>query len=284
MKTLNVIGCGRVGQTLAHLFHTSGSVAVQDLKGVDAAEAGRAADFIQAGRPAATLDDMRPADFWLVTVPDTCIGQVAHELALSISARFQVRQESSVAFHCSGFLPASVMAPLRETGFRVASTHPVFTFAEPASAVAQFKGTPFGLEGDPLALEWLRPQLEAIGGVCFEVQTDRKPLYHAAAVFSNNFNVVLQSIAREAWAAAGVPDDLAAQIHASLMQATAENVLKLGPRAITGPAARGDTDVVRRQGAEVFRWHPDAGVVYQELSRLARRLAVQQSTFAHASI
>ena len=33
--------------------------------------------------------------------------------------------------------------------------------------------------------------------------------------------------------------------------------------------------VIRSQGAEVFRWNPDAGVLYQGFSRLARRLALR---------
>ena len=57
-----------------------------------------------------------------------------------------------------------------------------------------------------------------------------------------------------------------------------DNVLKLGAKAITGPAARGDTAVVQLQGAEVSRWHPRAGVVYRELSVLARNLAERQAT------
>jgi predicted short-subunit dehydrogenase-like oxidoreductase (DUF2520 family) len=154
----------------------------------------------------------------------------------------------------------------------------VLTFADPRAAVTQFPGTPCGLEGDEEALGVLGPLFTAVGARCFPVQTERKPLYHAAAVFSSNFTVVLQAIAREAWAAAGVPDNLAPTIQAALLKATMENIAELGPRAITGPAARGDDQVVRSQGAEVFRWHPDAGVIYQELSRLARRLSLQQST------
>ena len=272
MKTLNVVGCGKVGQTLARVFHASGACTVQDLKGIDLPEASRAGEFIQAGRPVEALRDMRPADLWLVTVPDTRIAAVAADIAASTGS------SRAVAFHCSGFLPAATLTPLRTLGWTLASIHPVLTFADPAAAVTQFPGTPCGLEGDADALEILRPLFAGIGARCFPVLTERKPLYHAAAVFSSNFTVVLQAIAREAWAAAGVPDDLAPQIQAALMKATVENVIGLGPRAITGPAARGDAQVVRSQGAEVFRWHPDAGVIYQELSRLARRLSLQQST------
>jgi len=279
MRTLNVIGCGKVGQTLARLFHLHGACEIQDLLGLDLSQTRQAADFIQAGRAVEALGDMRPADLWLVTVPDTLIAQVADDLAAALRGGSAESPAQAVAFHCSGFLPASALGPLRALGFSLASTHPVLTFADPASAVSQFNAIPCGLEGDDDALESLSLLFEKIGGACFTVQTERKPLYHAAAVFSNNFTVVLQAIAREAWAAAGVPEKLAQEIQGSLLQATVLNVLRLGPKAITGPAARGDTQVVSSQGAEVFRWNPDAGVIYMELSRLAHRLALQQSTF-----
>lgn len=275
MTTLNVVGCGKVGQTLARVFHASGVCTVQDLKGLDLEESRRAAGFIQAGRPVEALRDMRPADLWLITVPDTKIAGVAEEMAAAV-----LPAAGTVAFHCSGFLPAATLAPLGTLGWALASTHPVLTFADPAAAVAQFSGTPCGLEGDVVALAALRPLFEAAGAQCFSVETASKPLYHAAAVFSSNFTVVLQAIAREAWASAGVPAALVPQIEASLMAATMKNISEFGPRAITGPAARGDHKVVRLQGAEVFRWHPEAGVLYHDLSRLARRLALQQTTQA----
>ncbi len=282
MKTLNIIGCGKVGQTLGHLFHASGACSIQDLKASRPSHAQAAARFIGAGTTVETLAEMRPADLWLITVPDTLIRAVAAELAAALRRRPPPAGDAPVAFHCSGFLPASALDPLGEIGLRLASAHPVLTFADPSQAVRHFPGAPCGIEGGNAALAIVQPLLEAIGGNCFPVQTALKPLYHAAAVFSNNFTVVLQAIAHEAWLAAGVPEELARQIQASLLRATTENVIQLGPRALTGPAARGDHEVVRLQGAEVLGWHPEAGLLYQELSRLARRLAVSGNTLAAA--
>lgn len=281
--TLNVIGCGKVGQTLARLFAASGTCELQDLKGSSLRQAQIAAGFIGAGRPVQELAQMRPAHVWLIAVPDALTGTVAQELAQTL-ADSRAEHAGAAAFHCSGFLPASTLAPLREHGFRLASVHPVLAFADPATAVARFPGTPLGLEGDEAALQALRPLLEAIGGQCFDVPTAMKPLYHAAAVFSSNFTVVLQAIACEAWTAAGVPPSLVPKIQAALLQATTDNVVQLGPGAITGPAARGDCEVVRLQGAEVQRWQEEAGTLYQELSRLARRIAMRGRPFARRPV
>jgi predicted short-subunit dehydrogenase-like oxidoreductase (DUF2520 family) len=121
--------------------------------------------------------------------------------------------------------------------------------------------------------------LAEIGGECFAVPTESKPLYHAAAVFSSNFMAVLQAIAREGWAAAGVPAALIPSIHAALLRGSVDNLLALGPaKAITGPAARGDEAVVAAQGALVSQWHPEAGEIYRVMSVLARRLATTGST------
>ena len=248
--------------------------------GPNESELRKAAAFIGADRAVSAIDQMRPADVWMLTVPDTWIAQVSAELAAtSVSLDAQSSTRRPVAFHCSGFLPSSVLSPLASIGWHVASVHPVLTFASPESAVEQFQGAQCGVEGDSAALEVLQPLFAATGALCFPVIGERKALYHAGAVFSSNFTVVLQAIAREAWAAAGVPDEVALKIQESLMRATTENVMSLGPKAITGPAARGDVQVVRAQGAEVSRWHPDAGALYSELSLLAGRLAKHRSTF-----
>lgn len=274
VPTLNVIGCGRVGRTLARLLHVAGAAQIQDLCAREPRDADSAARFVGAGRAVAAVETMRPADIWMLSVPDIRIAQSAADLAaLPASTR-----PPAVAFHCSGFHPAAILRPLSQMGWQCASVHPVLSFASAESAVERFPGTPYGIEGDAGAVSTLQSILAAIGGVCFPVAGERKALYHAAAVFANNFTVVLQAIAREAWHASGVPAELTERIHAALLRATAENVIALGANAITGPAARGDVAVVDAQAAAVARWHPEAGVLYRQLSELARRLATRQST------
>ena len=279
LKTINVLGTGRVGQTLARLLNASWTCEVQDLMAASETTVRAAADFIGAGRPVLNLRELRPADIWLLAVPDTRIAQVATELADALAGNETFSSSHAVAFHCSGFQPASVMAPLRALGWQLASVHPVLTFASPQAAVSQFAGTPCGFEGDLAAVQALEPVFLAIGAQVFRVATERKALYHAASVFSSNFTVVLQAIAREAWASAGVTDGMAAKLHQGLLRATVNNVLAFGAhRAITGPAARGDLDVVRAQGAAVAAWHERAGLLYRELSALASALAQTGST------
>jgi predicted short-subunit dehydrogenase-like oxidoreductase (DUF2520 family) len=264
---INLIGPGKVGQTLMRRIVLAGEHEVQDIAGRGVETARRAVAFIGAGTAVCELADMRPADLWLLTVSDTQIAATAARLA-EVAAR-----RPAMAVHCSGFLPAAEMQPLRALGWRLASVHPVMTFAEPASAVGQFDGTPCGIEGDAEAVEAVDALMRGIGGRPFPLSSQYKAIYHAAAVFSNNFTVVLQAVAREAWARAGVPPEIAEQLNAHLLSATTENVGRLGPAmALTGPAARGDLAIVAQQEAAVRSWHPDAGSAYAALSVLATRL------------
>lgn len=249
MKTLNVIGCGRVGQTLTRLWLAQGGFAVQDLHARSANSAAKVAVLIGAGRPVAELAAMRPADVWMLSVHDTQVAVVAAELAQVVPVLDAANPP--VAFHCSGFLGAAALAPLRERGWQLASAHPLLNFASPETGVAQFSGTSCGLEGDAPAVQMLADALLVIGGNSFNVASELKPLYDAAAVFSSNLTVVLQAVAQEAWRAAGVPEALLPRLNASLLQNTVDNLLTLGSAsALTGPAGvhRQEMPIVRSVG------------------------------------
>ncbi len=258
-----------MGQTLAALLHQHAQVQVQDLHSRSFSSAEQAAQFVGAGQPVAELAQMRSADVWLLSVPDAQVGSAAQILAEAQGAKLA----GAIVFHSSGFLSAAVLQPLQALGSYVASAHPVLNFASPDTGVRQFAGTPCGLEGNAPALAWLHTALSAIGGRCFEIASAYKPLYHAAAVFSSNFTVVLQGIAQDAWQSAGVPPELMRPLTEALLKSTVDNVLAMGPaQALTGPAARGDTAVVQAQGEVVKGWSAPAGEVYQTLSQLAAQL------------
>ena len=104
--SITVIGPGRVGQTLLRLGHSSGVFELADIlaRRPDAAAAAR--DFAGGGRAITGFEDLRPADLFLLTVPDDQLAGVAGDLA---------RQglPPAVAAHCSGFHPAALLAPGR---------------------------------------------------------------------------------------------------------------------------------------------------------------------------
>jgi predicted short-subunit dehydrogenase-like oxidoreductase (DUF2520 family) len=269
MQTLNIIGCGRVGKTLAHLWHARQVVQIQDVLTTSPASAAQATAFIGAGHAVHKLSQMRPADLWMVAVPDRQIAACASAMAQALAGL-----APAMAFHCSGALDSSTLAPLHECGWQVASAHCILSFASPATAVQQFAGTPCGIEGETAASARLQPVFAAIGARCFALEADKKVLYHAAAVFATNFLPVLQSVAEDLWRDSGVPPELLPQLRAALLRNAVDNLLALGPAgALTGPAARGDTDLVNRQAQAVAQWNATAGNAYRALSELASRLA-----------
>ena len=276
MKTLNIIGAGRVGRSLAHLWHKQGVFVIQDVLTRSQSSADDAVAFIAAGRAVTRLGDMRPADVWMLAVPDGQIKNVAIALSTPLLAGVFIAS-GAIIFHCSGALSSAEFQPLRgadDKGSQVASAHCILSFSAPASAVAQFAGTPCALEGDVAATQTLQPAFEAIGANCFDLAAQDKVLYHAAAVFATNFLPVLQVVAADLWQSTGMPKALIAPLNASLLQKAVQNIAAQGAaNALTGPAARSDTELVALQGKAVTDWNAQAGAAYVSLSELASQIA-----------
>ena len=273
MPTLNIIGAGRVGQTLGRLWQLSGTFTVQDVLTRSEASAAAACTFIGAGTPVNSMRAMRSADVWLLAVPDAAIRATAAALA-----EVQATPEPGLAFHCSGAQSSESLAALSDLGWQTASAHCILSFATAEAAVLQFKGTACALEGDALAIATLREAYTGIEAHCFEVSSRNKVLYHAAAVFATNFMPVLQQLAEDAWRATGVPEALLPNLRASLLQNAVANITRLGPvDALTGPAARGDIEAIQNQAQVVAQWDTQAGAAYEALSGLALRMAKAKS-------
>ncbi len=266
--TLNLIGPGRLGRSLARLWHDTGSVRIGGVAGRDPAHTLAARNFIGAGS-ACTAAALPAAELWLIATPDDAIATVAAELA----ARSQLRPSDCV-FHCSGALGSAVLAPVRAAGAVVASVHPLKSFANPTSACADFAGTFCACEGDPGALLQLAPLFDAIGARRFSVAAEHKLLYHAAAVLACNHLVALMEAALRAMEGAGVERATAWAALQPLVAGTLANIDRVGTRdALTGPVARGDRATIRSEIAVTRALDPDLGDAYQVLSRIALGLA-----------
>lgn len=267
--TLTIIGCGKLGKTLARLWHASGLVDIHDILNTSIASAERAVAFIGAGRAAPDIDALRAADIVLIAAPDdriaACSAALSHSSCLSAG---------SIVLHCSGALPSSLLQAVRARGAAIASVHPVRSFAQPEDVVRTFAGTYCGVEGDRQALDILRPLFAGIGAHCVAIDPEQKVLYHAAAVFASNYLVTLLDTAVQTYGKAGVPQDVALKMMASLVRETTENVLRIGPeQALTGPIARKDVATVVRQYRSVQGWNRRYGALYKKLGKLTAALA-----------
>lgn len=280
MQTLNIIGAGRVGQTLGKLWQQSGTFAVQDVLTTSVASAQAACAFMGTGTPVAQLSAMRSADVWMLAVPDSAIHATALALAEALPKPKATKgatpraKHYGMVFHCSGAQSSESLAPLSDLSWQTASAHCILSFANAATAMQQFKSTACALEGDAFAIATLRDAFTAIEANCFEVASQNKVLYHAAAVFATNFMPVLQQLAEDAWRATGVPEALLPHLRATLLQNAVANITRLGPvGALTGPAARGDIAAIQKQAQVVAQWDAQAGTAYAALSSLALRMA-----------
>ncbi|MFN3988032.1 MAG: DUF2520 domain-containing protein [Rhodocyclaceae bacterium] len=235
----------------------------------DPASAQVACSFVGAGQPVEALHHMPPAELWLIGTPDGTLEDALRDLL----AAGRLRAGDGV-FHLSGFTSSALFAERLSGEVAAASLHPVLSFADPRTAVAQFAGTLCGLEGERRLCAMLRVLVAEIGGICFDVDAARKPLYHAGSVFASNFLVVLMDLARKAYVEAGVPVEVADRLMLPLARKALDNVAAQGAAAaLTGPAARGDHVVIAQQHAAVSHWDGPAGDAYASLSALALRLA-----------
>ncbi|MGL4995964.1 MAG: Rossmann-like and DUF2520 domain-containing protein, partial [Deefgea sp.] len=243
MKWVNLIGPGRLGQSLAYLAQHSGQYQIGGVLARSESSVKKALEFIGAGQVCFQLADLPSADLWLLAVPDSSIAEMAVELAAA-----KVLKAGDVVFHASGALEANILAPLQVQGAHIASLHPAFSFADPARAVATFAnqlGTPCAIEGDAAACEMLNQLAHAIGGVPFVLSEGGKVAYHAALSMAANYLVTLADLSLQTAHQAGISPEMANQLVLGLMQQTLNNVQALSTaNALTGPIVRGDAATV----------------------------------------
>jgi predicted short-subunit dehydrogenase-like oxidoreductase (DUF2520 family) len=272
MKTLNIIGAGRVGRTLAALWRQRHVMEIHDVFNRTPQSTRDAVAFIGAGRAAESLATMRPADLWMLATSDSELPSAAARLAASGRLR-----AGDLVFHCSGALASSELRASFMADVHVASVHPLKTFADPQDAARTFAGTYCVAEGDAAALSTLKPAFEQIGARVSEIDPQHKTIYHAASVIVSNYLTALLEAGLQCYEKAGLPRDTAAAMMAPLVRETVDNIFKLGTvKALTGPIARGDAAVVERQVRALQAFDPRIADVYRALGRLAVDLSRAQ--------
>ena len=263
---LSVVGAGRVGTALAVLWRTAGHRIVA-VAGGPATHA-RAATHLPGVPVLDPTEAVRGAEVVVIATPDAAIAQVCAELASSGA----ISGEAAVA-HASGATELDALEPARAAGATIFSIHPLQTCPTVEAAVDRIPGAAFAVTAlDEVGFSLAERLVGDVGGRPFRIADERKPLYHAAAVFASNYLVTVTAIAEELERAAGLDDPLAAL--GPLQEATLANVARVGPAgALTGPAVRGDAGTVRRNLEALAEHAPEAVRPYVALADLALAVA-----------
>lgn len=272
MAKLNLIGAGRVGRSLAALFQRAGVFDVQAVLSRTPESSRAAVAFIGSGAAVESMDAMPPAEVWLIATPDRAIASACEALAAAA-----VLRSGDVVFHCSGALSSTELAAARPSGARIASVHPLKTFATPLDAVRTFAGTPCVAEGERTALEVLEPAFERIGARVLHIDSAAKTLYHAASVIVCNYLVALLDTGLDCYEKAGVPRESAAALIEPIVRETVDHVFSVGTaRALTGPISRGDDGIVARHLRALGEGDPQVEAIYRALGLAAVDVAKEQ--------
>ncbi len=272
-KEMVFIGAGVVGTALAVALCKKGWP-VEAVNSRRDLSAQRFARLTGAKCQLTPEDAVKTGEIIFLTVPDRTIAEIGDRLAkskLDLAGKF--------FFHCSGSLPSTVIAPLKERGAFIASLHPLQSFADLETACTNLPGSIFSFEGDGEAEEIGRKIVEDLGGEFISIETNNKVLYHLGACLISNYTVTLAYAALSLYQKIGFSAQQAKDALLPLLEGTVNNLKFLPPAAaLTGPIARGDWQVVAGHLAALAGEETELKSLYQVLGKNTIGVALEKGS------
>lgn len=262
-----IIGPGHVGRGLVRAFRAS-QVDVVGLHGKRPSGV--------ATSSGALPEEMSGANVVIVCVRDPQLDEAIDEVVAA--AKSGLVERGTVILHTSAIAEPEGLRALSDAGFPAGTFHPLVAFSDPEISAELLRGGWIGIDGENPAKSASRRLAGHLGARTLDIPPGRKPAYHAAAVISSNFPVVLASVAGHLLHDIGVADATAYQAVESLMRGALVNMKQALPDdALTGPVVRGDADTVAKH-LRALKEHERALEVYRALSAAAVEIAQRRGT------
>lgn len=274
MQRINIIGTGRVGTAFGRLFKAYNLLQIAGLFDTKPDAMKTATRHIGEGRAYTHLADLPEADVYMLSVPDDHIAPLATQIQ-SLGLLYK----PCIVCHCSGALPAAQLSVLRQKGVYLASLHPVMSISKHFTWPAVLSDLFMTLEGDNEACGALLKLLTPCGVRVLSIPCEEKLRYHIALVFASNYLVSLMDIGKRLLQPLGLAEkDILAMLRPLAMMSV-DQATRIGPyAALTGPIARGDTELVKKHIDWLREQAPSLVDVYKKLATQTRYLALEQRT------
>lgn len=262
-----IIGPGHVGRGLVRAFRAS-EVEVVGLHGKRPSGV--------ATSNGALPEEMSGANVVIVCVRDPQLDEAVEELMAA--GKSGLVERGTVILHTSAIAEPDGIRALSDAGFPGGTFHPLVPFSDPEVAAPLLRGGWIGIDGENAAKNAARRLAGHLGARTLDIPPGKKAAYHAAAVISSNFPVVLASVAGHLLQDIGVPDATAYQAVESLMRGALANMKQALPDdALTGPVMRGDAETVGKH-LRAMQGRGAASEVYRALSTAAVEIAERRGT------
>jgi predicted short-subunit dehydrogenase-like oxidoreductase (DUF2520 family) len=257
-----IIGPGHVGRGLFRAFRAS-EVKVVGLHGKRPSGV--------ASSSGALPEEMSGANVVIVCVRDPQLDEALGEIMAATKSGLVER--GTVILHTSAIADPEGLRALSDAGFPGGTFHPLVPFSDPEVAADLLRKGWIGIDGENGARSASRRLAGHLGARTLDIPQGKKSAYHAAAVISSNFPVVLASIAGRLLHDIGVPDSSAYQAVESLMSGALANMKQTLPDdALTGPVVRGDAETVAKH-LRAMQGRGAASEAYRALSAAAVEIA-----------
>lgn len=258
--TATVVGAGAVGTAVALRLAENG-VRIAQAYSRTPARAQALAARLPGCQAITHLSELAPAGACWLTVPDDALPGIATELA-PVAAH----HPHTLWVHCAGSVPLAALNPL---GNHTAVIYPLQSFSP--GRMPPWQDIPLWLEAtDAQALTHAEAWARRLGPHVSQADTATRAWLHLGAVVAANFSNALMATAEDLARRAGADW----RVYLPLMREVIDKLAEMPPRqAQTGPARRGDAQVIERHLALLQAHHPNLVHVYSTLTDL---IALQQ--------
>ena len=272
-----IIGLGKTGTAIGYLLRQAGYPVVAVASRSQASlrnrisYTGGRAFTADANAEAASL-----ATCIFITTPDDTIAAVCR----AIVQKGGIKPGDKVV-HMSGAGGLDLLEPARQAGAKVASIHPLQSFADIEGAIRNIPSSTFGITADEDLREWSAGLVRELGGIPVEVPEAVKPLYHAAACMASNYLTTLIHTVEEIYLSVGLNRDEAVRAFWPLVNGTLKNIEAQGSvQALTGPISRGDAGTIEQHIRVLNETLPDYLPAYCAMGLLTVELAMKRGTLS----
>ena len=238
MKTVSIIGVGRVGGALALAFNAKNKkYRIENLISRNPNKTREIADTL-IDKPQIFKDaevEKIKSDIIFICTQDSEIINVAEKLGGKLTHKPYI-------FHVSGSLSSEILSDVKNIGCKTGSIHPLVSVSDAFLGAQRFENAYFCVEGETKAVRLAEKIVEDLNGKSFSIETKHKILYHAAAVTACGHLVAVIDTALEMLRICGLENVNAQKILLPLIKSTIENLeTQTTAQALTGTFARADS-------------------------------------------